>query len=82
MYLGRDENGKRIDHNETFHGERTKAKIRAAELEVELKRRTGPKHLTLNLGEYLEKWLKDIQGTVSDRTFETYKRHVKRIIQL
>jgi len=80
VYLGRDKEGKRKWHYETFHGGKTEAKQRGAELEVELKRRTGPKHAAMNLGEYLNSWLEDIRGTVSDRAYETYKWHVSRIM--
>ena len=45
IYLGRDQEGKRIYHNETFHGNLTSARHRAAELEVEIKKRTGPKNI-------------------------------------
>lgn len=80
VYLGRDENGKRIIHYETFLGTRPQAQRRSAELEVEMKRRTGPKAAAMTVGEYLEKkWLPGIKGTISDRGFGTYAYHVKRL---
>lgn len=81
VYLGRDENGKRLEINETFHGGRLEAKQRAAELEMGYKKRNGPKHQKITLGEYLNQWLKKIKNTVSNRTYETYGWHVNRITE-
>ncbi|MBO8129287.1 MAG: site-specific integrase [Peptococcaceae bacterium] len=80
IYLGRDEYGKRRYHYETFHGTLTQAKLRAAELEVKLKHHTGPKQAAMSLGKYLEMWLQKIKGTVTERTWETYEWHVRRLI--
>lgn len=55
VYLGRDENGKRLFHYETFHGNKTLANQREAKLRVEMKRRIGPKAAAMTVGEYLEK---------------------------
>lgn len=79
VYLGRDKDGKRKYHNETFYGGITKANLRAKELEVEfkLKRKTGPKALAMTLGEYLDEWLE--VKDVSERTAEKYAWHVKRL---
>ncbi|WP_166512334.1 tyrosine-type recombinase/integrase [Desulfallas thermosapovorans] len=79
VYLGRDENGKRIFHYETFHGTKTQAQYRAAELEVEMKRRTGPRNAAMMVDEYLHFWLKRIQNSVDEGTYRTYTFHVKRL---
>ncbi|AGL01144.1 tyrosine-type recombinase/integrase [Desulfoscipio gibsoniae] len=79
IYLGRDKDGKRIIHYETFHGNKTQANHRAAELEVEMKRRVGPKAVAMNVDEYLSFWLKRIQNSVDEGTYRTYTFHVKRL---
>ncbi|WP_242652562.1 hypothetical protein [Desulfofarcimen acetoxidans] len=80
IYLGRDQEGKRIYHNETFYGTPTNAKLRAAELEVELKKRNGPKVLAnINVDKYLDQWLEGINESISERTFEKYSWHVRRL---
>jgi integrase len=79
IYLGRGPDGKRKVHYETFQGTRAQAKIYAAELEVRLKRRAGPKAAAMNLAEYLDLWLDRIRDTVSDRRWETYRWHVSRL---
>lgn len=80
VYLGRGPDGKRQYHHETFHGARTQAKLYAAELEVRLKRRTGPKAAAMNLGEYLDLWLERIKPpAVSERTWQTYEWHVRKL---
>ncbi len=79
VYLGRDENGKKIIHYETFHGNKTQAKHRQAELEVEMKRRTGPKAAAMTVDEYLSSWLQQIQNHVDEGTYRTYTFDVKRM---
>lgn len=82
VYLGRDENGKRKYHYETFYGKLTDAKLRASELETKLKRRNGPKAAAMTLGEYLQQiWLKRIKLKVAERTFETYVWHVRKLVE-
>jgi len=82
VYLGRDENGKKRCYNETFHGSPNQARHRAAELQVELKRRTGPKKAAMNLAEYFDFWLKRVKDTITERTYETYDWHVRRMVPL
>jgi len=65
--LGRDKKGKRTYYREVFNGKITQARLRAAELEAELKKRTGPAK-TMTVGQYLETWLDRIKGTVAERT--------------
>jgi len=80
VYLGRGPGGKRQYHHETFHGTRSQAKIYAAELEVRLKRRTGPKAAAMNLGEYLDLWLERVKPpTISERAWQTYEWHVRKL---
>lgn len=82
LYLGRDAQGKRKYHNEYFHGTKTEAQQRAAELHLALKRRRGPASLAMTVGEYLKSWLEKIEGTVSERSFGTYAYHVKRLVPM
>lgn len=79
VFLGRDKDGKRIIHYETFHGNKTQANYRAAELEVEMKRRVGPKAAAMNVDEYLSFWLKRIQNPIEEESYRTYTFHVKRL---
>jgi len=78
IYLGRDEKGKRTYYREVFNGKITQARLRAAELEAGLKKRAGPAK-SMTVDQYLEIWLARIKGTVSERTYETYSWHVRRL---
>ncbi len=79
VYLGRNAKGKKIFHNEAFRGTLPEARQRGAELEVGMKRRVGPASLSMTVGQYLETWLARIKHTVSERTYETYSWHVRRL---
>ncbi|MBP7330897.1 MAG: site-specific integrase [Firmicutes bacterium] len=79
IYLGRKENGKKDCYSETFYGERREANMRAAELELQFKRRSGPKKAAMTLGNYLDKWLNGISDNVTPRTHEKYSWHVQRL---
>ncbi|MGQ9755737.1 MAG: tyrosine-type recombinase/integrase [Desulfotomaculales bacterium] len=79
MFLGRGPDGKRQYHREIFHGSRSEARLYAAELEARLKRRTGPCR-ALNLGGYLDVWLERTRPpAVSERAWQTYEWHVRRL---
>lgn len=82
IYLGRDADGKRIRKSETFYGTRHQAELRGAELEVRYKRPAGPRASAMRLEQYLQKWLLEVEGTVAERTWETYEWHVRRLIPL
>lgn len=79
IYLGRDANGKRIYQREVFNGKITQVRLRAAELEAGLKKRTGPAK-SMTVGQYLETWLDRIKGTIAERTHETYLWRVKKLL--
>jgi len=79
VYLGRGRDGKRKYHNETFYGTENQARLYASELEVRLKRRTGPLRAAMNLGEYLQMWLGELRGSVTERTWETCAWHVRKL---
>lgn len=79
VYLGRDEQGKRKLLYETFYGAKAEAKIRGEELEKELQRKVSPKNRLTEVSEFLDYWLKEIKGTVYERTYEKYVWHVKRL---
>ncbi|MBC7105400.1 MAG: site-specific integrase, partial [Firmicutes bacterium] len=80
VYLGRGPDGKRQYHREGFRGTLSQARLRAAELEVELKRCPGPSRAAMRLGEYLDLWLERIKPpTVSERAWQTYEWHVRKL---
>lgn len=81
VYLGEGPDGKKRFYHETFYGTKAQARVRAAELEAELKkdRIFGPKPKGESLGEYLDRWLERVKDTVSERTWETYEWHVRRL---
>lgn len=80
VFLGRDQRGKRIIRYETFYGTKTQAQRRAAELEVDLRRRSGPRTSAMTVGVYLEKWLNRIRNSVSENAYEGYRWHVRRLL--
>lgn len=82
VYLGRDNQGKKKYLTETFRGTKGQAQRRAAELEVLHRPRVaGPVRAAVTLGEYLEnRWLPAVRDAVSERTWETYTWHVKRLL--
>jgi integrase len=79
IYLGKDENGKKINRWETIHGTKTQAKARGAELEAEIKRKTNSKGILMTVGQMLDFWLIEIEKTVYERTFQKYKWHVSKL---
>lgn len=80
IYLGRDGKGRRRWYRETFRGTAKEAEYRAAELEVKYRRPSGPRVAAMTMGEYLERWLLNTEGTVAERTLETYALHVKHLV--
>lgn len=80
VYVGRGPDGKRQYHREGFRGTLSQARLRAAELEVELKLRTGPSRTAMRLGEYLDLWLERVKPpAVSERAWQTYEWHVRKL---
>lgn len=79
IYLGKDENGKKINHFETFIGTKTQANTRGIMLEAEIKRNTNSKGKIVNVSDMLDFWLKEIKKTVSDRTLGKYTYHVRKL---
>jgi integrase len=80
VYLGKDAKGKRRYYSETFRGTEKEARYRMSELEVKHRRPSGPKTAAMAMGEYLERWLSNIEGTVSDRALKTYALHVRHLV--
>lgn len=68
----RQENGKRIYRNETFHGTAKSAQTRLTALlgQVDTGTVVEPSKMTLNA--YLDQWLKTIKTAVQSKTFEVY----------
>ena len=81
VFLGRDENGKKITKSKKFTGNKTEAKQFATIFEMQLKQ-SGNLDCTMFVKDYLEYWLKNIDGEIDERTLETYTYHVNRLIPL
>ncbi|KUK32079.1 MAG: Integrase family protein [Thermoanaerobacterales bacterium 50_218] len=80
VYLGRDPvTGKKRFYRETFRGTKTQAKLRASELEVNLKRAPGAAKAPATVGECLDRWLAHVRGSVAETTFENYSVHARRL---
>lgn len=80
VYVGRGPDGKKKFYHETFYGTYQQARVRAAQLEAELKKDLlGPRPKGETLSEFLDRWLGRIKDTVSERTWETYAWHVQRL---
>jgi len=81
IYLGRDEQGKKKYHYETFYAVSRSDAVKYEErLERDLKEKIiSSKALGLNVGELIDKWLRSVKNEVDISTFDTYSRQVKRI---
>lgn len=79
IFLGRDSDGKKKEHTETFYGTLSQARKYGAELELEMKEKIGPKNGIMTVGELLDLWLDDIKNTVYERTYEKYDYHVRKL---
>lgn len=82
IYLGRDADGKKEFQYETFYSPR---KSIVQERERELKRqlkKTGPHQSISTIGGLLLFWLKNFEDLkdVEERTIETYRGHVEKIL--
>lgn len=81
IYLGRDEQGKKKYHYDTFYCKTEKeAKKYEQKLKHDLNNKTGSsKALALNIGRLIDKWLKSIKKEVDNSTYDTYSRQIKRV---
>lgn len=79
IYLGRDKDGIKKEHRETFYGTRTQAKKYGDKLEYQLKEKLGAKNQVMTVGELFDLWLDDIKDTVYERTYDKYSYHVRRL---
>lgn len=86
IYLGRQPDGKEDYFYETFHAPRkSMVQERERELEKQLKRKKeGPHQRISTVGELLQFWIENLQdsGDAQERTVETYKGHVKKLMPL
>jgi|Deesub1362A_J573_1020465.scaffolds.fasta_scaffold00364_5 integrase len=81
VYLGTDDNGRQLRHYETFYGTERQAKRYAQDLDARLRRDpAGPRKAAISLGEYLQRWVRELRGSVSERAWETYEWHVRRLV--
>lgn len=80
IYLGRDEEGKKSTHYETFYGNKTQAKEYANDLEKVLKTRVGSlKNGIMTVGELLDKWLVNCKDSITLGTYQLYQRQVRKL---
>lgn len=83
IYLGRDEEGKKCTHYETFYGNKTQAKEYSFDLEKQMKLKVGSSKSSVMFAEELfTKWLHDTKKRVEISTYEQYQRHVKKLTSL
>ena len=84
VFLGKDDNGKKITHYETFHGNKTQAKDYAHDLEKKHKSKIvgSSKTIVKTVDDLIDKWLDYLTydcETIESTTKNTYVRHTNRI---
>ena len=78
VFLGRDENGKRIRKNETVRGKKADAERRLREILGEMDHGVVPSVKRYKLAEWLKMWLDEvITHTTEQATFERYEEAVR-----
>ena len=78
VFLGRDENGKRIRKNETVRGKKADAERRLREILGKMDHGVVPSVERYKLAEWLKLWLDDvIAHTTEQATFERYEEAVR-----
>lgn len=81
VYLGKDNQGRRITKSKVFKGKKREAEQFAKVYETQLKQNKNLNSLML-MKDYLEYWLEEVKPEIEERTYETYSYHVKRLIPL
>lgn len=79
VYLGKDQNGKKKFHYETFYGKPKAAQQRARILEANKDSLKGLANQEMTLTRYFDYWLDMIKGLVEERTWETYHWHIDKL---
>ncbi|KGK81780.1 hypothetical protein DP73_21160 [Desulfosporosinus sp. HMP52] len=81
VYLGKDDEGKRQSHSETFYGTKSQARAYGNDLEKELKRnKMGPSKLVaFTINDLFDKWLSSIKSSIGIRTYESYEYQTRRL---
>lgn len=80
IYLGRDKNGDKSYHHETFYAPlKSMAQERERELTNKYKRNAGPKRDIMTLDEWFDRWIEDIADTISHVTLRGYKSHLRQL---
>jgi integrase len=83
IYLGKDDEGKKITHYETFYGTKPQARAYANKLEVELKeKRNVPKSHSMILDDLFNKFLEYKSNKIERSTYEKYKSQIKKLRDL
>jgi integrase len=81
LYLGKDKDGNKQTHWETFSGNQQQARDRETELKNEKRLGKFIKPGKLTVSDFLEKWLRDYSNTnVSPRVHEVYSSIIKNHI--
>ncbi|ABO51287.1 phage integrase family protein [Desulforamulus reducens MI-1] len=78
VYLGKDNQGKKVTKSKVFHGKKREAEQFAKIFETKLRKSLQPGSQML-VSDYLDYWLKRIQPSIEERTFKTYSWHLKRL---
>lgn len=79
VYLGKDNDGKKKFHYETFKGKPRAAQQRANILEANKDSLKGAANQQMNLSRYFDFWLEKIRESVENRTWETYSWHIEKL---
>ncbi len=80
IFLGKDDNGKKITHYETFYGTKPQARDYANKLEVQFKEKKNvPKSHNMNINDLFDRFIEAKQNNVELSTLEQYKKHIKRL---
>ncbi|MGV8168160.1 MAG: tyrosine-type recombinase/integrase [Alkaliphilus sp.] len=81
MFLGRDENGKRVYHNKTIHGNKKAAQAYLNRILLEKDTGTFYEPSKEVLSVYLEKWLEvAVKNRVTEKTHDSYTYLIKLYI--
>jgi len=81
IYLGKDDDGKRQSHSETFYGSKPQARAYGNDLEKGLKlNKVGSvKSVAFTINDLFDKWLSSIKSSIEIRTYESYEYQTRRL---
>ncbi|AHF07164.1 tyrosine-type recombinase/integrase [Desulfitobacterium metallireducens] len=80
IYLGKDDEGKKQTHYETFYGSKPQAKLYAGKIEAELKKKMNvPKAHDMTMNNLFDDYLKYKETRIELSTYKTYERQIDRL---